>query len=122
MDGHFQIIFISICRKGVGGNSIQCKKCKGWVHKKCCGIKGRLPTSGRDFESIMCQERLPGELQTGDRADQEGELRSLDMEKGEKIEVVKSFCYLRDTIEAGGGVDAAVTNRMKSAWKKFREL
>ena len=32
----------SICRKGVGRNSIFCTSCDIWVHKKCSGIKVRL--------------------------------------------------------------------------------
>ena len=29
----------AICRTGVGSNSIFCKGCKHWVHKKCSGLK-----------------------------------------------------------------------------------
>ena len=29
----------SVCRTGVGSNSIFCKGCKYWVHKKCSGLK-----------------------------------------------------------------------------------
>ena len=33
-----------VCLTGVGStNAIQCDGCKCWVHKKCSGIKGRLP-------------------------------------------------------------------------------
>ena len=29
----------SVCRTGVGNNSIFCNGCKHWVHKKCSGLK-----------------------------------------------------------------------------------
>ena len=29
----------AVCRTGVGSNSIFCKGCKHWVHKKCSGLK-----------------------------------------------------------------------------------
>ena len=29
----------AVCRTGVGSNSIFCKGCKHWVHKKCSGFK-----------------------------------------------------------------------------------
>ena len=32
----------TICRSGVGVNSIECSQCKLWVHKKCSGLTGRL--------------------------------------------------------------------------------
>ena len=32
----------SVCRRGVGSNSIQCSSCKLWVHKRCSGVRGRL--------------------------------------------------------------------------------
>ena len=28
----------AVCRTGVGSNSIFCKSCKHWVHKKCSGL------------------------------------------------------------------------------------
>ena len=40
----------------------------------------------------------------------------------DKLEVVASFCYLGDKLSAGGGCEMAVTTRVKTAWKKFREL
>ena len=39
-----------------------------------------------------------------------------------KLDVVDSFCYLGDTIGAGGGCDLSVITRIRSAWCKFREL
>ena len=32
----------SVCRKGVGSNSIYCAGCSHWVHKKCSGVIGSL--------------------------------------------------------------------------------
>ena len=29
----------AVCHTGVGSNSIFCKGCKHWVHKKCSGLK-----------------------------------------------------------------------------------
>ena len=40
----------------------------------------------------------------------------------DKLEAVASFCYLGDMLSAGGGCEMAVTTRVKTAWKKFREL
>ena len=40
----------------------------------------------------------------------------------DKLEVVASFCYLGDMLSAGEGCEITVTTRVKTAWKKFREL
>ena len=40
----------------------------------------------------------------------------------DKREVVASFRYMGDMLSAGGGCEITVTNRVKTAWKKFREL
>jgi len=37
------------------------------------------------------------------------------------LEKVDKFCYLGDMLDADGGCDSAVTTRVRSAWKKFRE-
>ena len=42
--------------------------------------------------------------------------------RDKKLDVVDSFCYLGDTIGAGGGCDLSVITRIRSAWGKFREL
>ena len=42
--------------------------------------------------------------------------------QGEYIEVVKTFCYLGDVTGERGGCYDATTARIRSAWKKFREL
>ena len=45
----------------------------------------------------------------------------LDIGNGASLEKVDKFCYLGDTLDADGGCDSAVTARVRSAWKKFRE-
>ena len=41
----------------------------------------------------------------------------------DKLEVLlTSFCYLNDMLSAGGGCEITITNCVKTAWKKFREL
>ena len=44
----------SVCRKGVGRNSIFCTSWDAWVHKKCSGIKSRL----FDIPEFKCHRRL----------------------------------------------------------------
>ena len=41
---------------------------------------------------------------------------------GQQLAVVDSFCYLGDSISAGGGCEAATVTRVRTAWGKFREL
>ena len=38
------------------------------------------------------------------------------------LKSVEEFCYLGDIISAGGGTEASSIARLKSGWKKFREL
>jgi len=45
----------------------------------------------------------------------------LDIGNGVSLEKVVIFCYLGDMLDADGGCDSAVTVRVRSAWKKFRE-
>ena len=40
----------------------------------------------------------------------------------EKLEVVASFCYLGDMLSAAGGCELSTTTRVKTAWKKFKDL
>ena len=43
----------SVCSKGVGSNSIQCTKCKQWVHARCSRVKGKL-AKVKDFVCNSC--------------------------------------------------------------------
>ena len=95
----------------MGSNSIFCKGCKHWVHKKCNGLK-RL-TEDLDYRCTQCQGtarpldgRPQREVQVGP----------------DKLEVVASFCYLGDMLSAAGGCELSTTTRVKTAWKKFKEL
>src|SRR5580704_19477897 len=38
------------------------------------------------------------------------------------LESVDTFCYLGDTLSAGGGVEEAVRCQVRCAWGKFNEL
>ena len=38
-----------VCKKGVGNNSILCKGCKKWIHKRCSGVKGSLRNASQSF-------------------------------------------------------------------------
>ena len=101
-----------VCNKGVGANSIQCTSCHAWVHKKCSGIKGRLkPTS--DYCCSKCTRGDPGRPDV---------LQQISLDVGQNLECVDKFCYLGDTIAAGGGAGEASRARVRCAWAKFREL
>ena len=102
----------SVCRKGVGSNSIYCAGCSHRVHK-CSGVTGSLK-SNPDYRCSRCK----------------GTARPIDgrphnewlLMQDKKLDVLDSFCYLGDTIGAGGGCDSSVITRIRSAWGKFREL
>ncbi|RUS90819.1 hypothetical protein EGW08_001438 [Elysia chlorotica] len=101
----------AVCCTGVGSNSIFCKGCKKWVHKKCSGLK-RL-TKDSDFQCSRCQ---------GTARPIDGRPQSEVQVGSDKLDVVASFCYLGDMLSAAGGCDLATTTRVKTAWKKFKEL
>ena len=101
-----------VCRKGTGSNAIFCEGCSHWVHHKCSRVSGRLI----EDPSFRCRRCL-------------GTARAIDarpatefMVGDESVDIVDSFCYLGDTLCAGGGCSRAVTTRVRCAWGKFREL
>ena len=101
----------AVCRTGVGSNSILCKGCKHWVHRKCSGLK-RL-TEDPDYRCTLCQgtaRPLHG------RPQREVQIRP------HKLEVVASFCYLGDMLSAAGDCEPSTTTHVKTTWKKFKEL
>ena len=101
----------AVCRTGVGSNSIFCKGCKHWVHKKCSGLK--CLTEDPDYRCTLCKGtarpldgRPQREVQVGP----------------DKLEVVASCCYLGDMLSVAGGCELSTTTCVKTAWKKFKEL
>ena len=102
----------AVCRNGVRCNAIQCSLCTLWVHKKCSGISGKL----KPDPNYQCKRCL------GQARPLDGRPCSEVMVDNDSLEVVDSFCYLGDMLSAGGGCELSSTVRVKSAWKKFREL
>ena len=101
----------AVCRTGVGSNSIFCNGCKHWVHKKCSGLK-RLKKNP-DYRCTWCQ---------GTARPLDGRPQKEVQVGPDKLEVVASFCYLGDMLSAAGGCELSTTTRVKTAWKKFKDL
>ena len=104
-----------VCRKGVGDNSILCMECLGWVHKKCSGIIAGKLKSNVNFH---CRRSLAGE----NGLFQSVLLKEVVIEPNVKLECVHKFCYLGDTLGAGGGVEEAARARVRCVRAKFKEL
>jgi len=47
---------------------------------------------------------------------------SVDIGVNENLELVDKFCYLGDMLSVDADADAAVENRIRSGWNKFRQL
>ena len=97
----------------MGANSIKCMGCRKWVHRKCSNVRGDLEEA---FPTFRCR-RCKGNVPQADPVDQEG-----FTVEGETYGAVESFCYLGDVLDANGGVDSAVTARVRCGWRKFHEL
>ena len=102
----------SVCRSGVGVNSIQCSECSLWVHKKCSGLKGRL-TAKPDYVCPRCHDLA--------RPIDGRPVTQVDVD-GTMLDVEANFCYLGDMMCAGGGCKLAITTRCCTAWGKFKKL
>ena len=48
--------------------------------------------------------------------------KDFQLSNGADLDIVDSFCYLGDTLDAGGGCEAGITTRVRAAWGKFRQL
>ena len=68
-----------VCKKGVGSNSIQCNKCKKWIHKKCSGIKGKLKPDPK-FQCKSCVSEIQN--------DQRDEQKEIDMGEDGKLKLI----------------------------------
>ena len=49
-------------------------------------------------------------------------LKEVVIEPNVKLECVPKFCYLGDTLGAGGGAEEVARARVRCAWAKFKEL
>ena len=48
--------------------------------------------------------------------------REVEVEPNVKLECVPKFCYLGDTLGAGGGTEETARARVQCDWIKFKEL
>ena len=101
----------AVCHTGLGSNSIFCKGCKHWVHKKCSGLKHLK--KDLDYRCTQCQ---------GTACPMDGSPQRKVQGGPDKLEVVASLCYLGDMLSAGGGCELTTTTRVKTTWKTFKEL
>ena len=100
----------AVCRTGVGSNSIFCKGCKHWVHKKCSGLK-RL-TEDPDYRCTWSK----------------GTARPLDGRPQREVQVGPdklevddaSFCYLGDMLSAAGGCELSTNNTCENRLKEVQ--
>jgi len=104
-----------VCGKGVAANSILCNECDKWVHRRCSGVTGSLTEASPTFVCRRCRNPNPTPQE------EQARMESMSVD-GDEFGAVESFCYLGDTLDAECGVDSAVTARIRSGWKKFREL
>ena len=93
-----------VCRTGVGSNSIFCKGCKHWVHKKFSGLK-RL-AEDPDYRCTRCQ---------GTARPFDGRPRREVQVGSDKLEMVAGRM-----LSAASGCELSTTTHMKTAWKKFQ--
>ena len=101
-----------VCNKSVEINSIKCLACGFWVHKCCSNIKGPLKPD-TDFKCKKCR----GEVSNASIPDIEPVVIN-----GQEIKKVTCFCYLGDFVRQRCGYFDATTARIRSSWKKFRDL
>ena len=101
----------AFCRTGVGTSSIFCNGCKHWVHKKCSGLK--CLKKDPDYRCTQCQ---------GTARPLDGRPQNEVQVRPDKLEVLASFCYLGGMLSATGGCELSTTTRVKTAWKKLKDL
>ena len=102
-----------MCGELVGCNSIQCTKCQRWVHRHCSDVPREVSLLSC-WDSFVCRTGLCHNCSV---------VEKLEFKTGEDVlEEVEKFCYLGDMISCFGGASEAVSARIGSAWKKFREL
>ena len=102
----------TVCRKGVGKNSVFCSRYSFWVHKKCFDIPGKL-VENPDF---MCRRCLGNAWAIDGRPCVEVQLAD------GKLDVADNFVYLGVCIWRDGCCELATIKRCRSAWGNLRKL
>lgn len=102
----------AICKKGVGSSSIQCTKCSMWVHRRCSGE----PKPLNKIQSYVCS------ICSGQKQNELFGNKTFNLKQDVTLEKVTTFSYLGDKIQANGGAQEAVRNRIRTAWTKWREV
>ena len=83
------------------------------VHCRCLHVS-RLVSLLSCWDVFICRTYLDHNCSVEEK---------LEFKRGEYVlEEVEKFCYLGDVISYYGGASEAVSARIGSAWKKFREL
>ena len=98
-----------VCKKEVANNSIFYHHCKSWIHHCCSNINGCL----RPDPKFNCQKCCQGREITPTSQIKHANIGN------NKLEVVRSFCYLGDVTSKLGGCFSATTSHVRSAWKSF---
>ena len=80
-------------------NSVKCTVCKNWIHKLYSSIPGDLSLVVDGFRCKKCD----GTIQEADLAE------NLVVDR-ETYGCVKSFCYLRGTVDGDGGSGSGCYN------------
>jgi len=88
-----------------------CTICQKWVHRKCTGIKGSMY---KVMKTLICRGCMIPVTGIG--------YTSVDIGVNAKLELVDKFCYLGNMLSVDADADAAVENRIRSGWNKFRQL
>ena len=102
-----------MCGEQVVCNSILGTKCQNWVHR-CCSDVPRQVSLLLCWDVFVCRTCLDHNCSIEEK---------LEFKRGEDVlEEVEKFCYQGDMISWYGGASEAVSARIGSTCKKFREL
>jgi len=86
---------------------MKCNKCAKWVRKRCFSPQDSVKMAV-SFVCKRCRHLVHANHDERVTPD------------GDDLEVVDRFSYLGDDLSSVGGVQEAVTARIRSGWKKFK--
>ena len=98
----------SVCKKGVGNNSILCTQCQLWCHKRFS--KTKVPLSA--INNFVCPTCIAPTIVT----------QPIREQNINGIETIQKFTYLGDTLDVTGNAETAARTRISAAWFKYRQL